>query len=102
MTNKKQKSVAKISGGTASTGNLIVGVSDVIRWDDVMTIQGTDIKVSKAVELGLKYKMNLATMLEEDLKSKVGLLLTFPMARLMSDLQEQIGSGQALLDLVKP
>lgn len=99
----KKKPVASVSGGTASKGNVIMGVSDVIRWGDVMTIQGFDISVSKAVELGLTYKLSIATKLEKDLKSEVGLLLTFPMAQLMSDLQTlpEIGDGQKLLDLVK-
>lgn len=83
---------------------MTIGVSDVIRWDDVMNVQGFDIKVSKAVELGLQYKLPLATLLEEDLKSKTGLLLTFPIAQLMDQLQRlpEIGTGEKLLALVKP
>ncbi len=99
---KKQKSVASVSGGTASTGDIIVGVSDVIRWNDVMTVQGYPCKVSKAVTLGLKYKLTIAQKLEKDLKSKVGLHVTFPIAYLMSELQEKVGSGKKLLALVKP
>lgn len=81
---------------------MIVGASDVIRWDDVMTINGHDIKVSKAVELGIEHKIEIATMLKRDLKSATGLLVTFPMMHLMSDLQEKIGTGEQLLALVKP
>lgn len=82
---------------------LVIGVSDVIRWDDIMSIQGMDIKISKAVDLGIKYKLDIAKKLKKDLKSKTGLLLTFPMAILMSQLQEQpeIGDGETLLALVK-
>lgn len=95
---RKQKSVASVSSG----GGFTIGASDVIRWGDVMTIQGFDIKVSKAVELGIKHKIKMATMLKKDLKSKTGLLITFPMAMLMSDLQEKIGSGEKVLAMVKP
>lgn len=100
----KKKSVASVSGGTKSSGDVIVGMSGCIRYDDVMTVQGFDIQVSKAVELGMKYKIPLAFDLEKDLKSESGLLLTFPIAMLMSKLQEQkeIGDGVTLLNLVKP
>ncbi len=101
---KKKKSVASVSH---NDGPFIIGVSDVIRWGDVMTIQGTDIQVSKAVDLGIKYTLPIAKTLKKDLKSKVGLLITFPMAMLMSQLQQTmedrgVGSGPELLALVKP
>lgn len=98
MKNKRQ--VATVF----SDGRTIIGSSDVIRWDDVMSIQGHDVQVSKAVELGLKHNLELAQKLEKDLKSKTGLLLTFPMMMLMDNLQriESIGTGEKLLALVKP
>lgn len=94
-----KKSVASVS----SSGGMIIGASDVIRWGDVMTIQGHDIQVSKAVELGIKYKIELATKLKKDLKSKTGLLVTFPMMMHMDKLQRlpEIGTGERLLALVK-
>lgn len=98
---KKQKSVASVSHDRNSP--VMIGVSDVIRWDDVMTIQGYDIKVSKAVELGLKHGLEIAEKLEKDLKSETGLLLTFPMAMLMDKLQglKGIETGEKLLAAVK-
>jgi hypothetical protein len=95
---KKQKSVASVD----TTGAVVVGVSSVIRWDDVMTINGHEVKVSKAVLLGVKKDLNIARMLRRDLKSKTGLLITFPMAMLMNQLQEKIGTGREVLDQVKP
>lgn len=95
---KTQKSVASVD----TTGAVVVGVSSVIRWDDVMTINGHEVKVSKVVLLGIKKDLNIARMLRRDLKSKTGLLITFPMAMLMNQLQEKIGTGQEVLDQVKP
>jgi hypothetical protein len=94
---KKKKAVASVS----TTGNVTVGASNVIRWGDVVSINGYDINVSKAVNLGIKYKLDIAEKLIVDLKSKTGLLITFPLAILMSKLQEKIGSGEKLLELVK-
>lgn len=98
---KKSKSVASVSHFKESP--VMIGVSDVIRWDDVMTIQGCEIKVSKAVELGIKHNLPFGALLEKDLKSETGLLLTFPMAMLMDQLQRipEIGTGEKLLELVK-
>lgn len=106
-TKKKQKSVASVSSGDGFT----IGASDVIRWDDVMTIQGYDVKVSKAVEMGLEYGAAFAPLLKKDLKSKKGLLITFPMMMLMSQIQERVElcdgiphakAGKHVLDRVKP
>ena len=83
-------------------GGMAIGISDVIRWNDEMDVNGTTIKVSKAVELGLKYKLEIAEKLEHDLKSRVGLLITFPIAMLMDALQREVGTGAELLELVKP
>ena len=96
----KKKSVASVDG----RGGMIIGASDVIRWGDVMTINGTDIDVAKAVELGIEKKIPTAEMLERDLKSDVGLLITFPMLMLMDKLQRlpEIGTGAKLLELVTP
>lgn len=95
----KKKSVASVS----THGSVIMGASDVIRYADVMTIQGHDVQVSKAVELGIKHKLPIATKLKRDLKSKVGLLVTFPMMMLMDQLQRvpEIGTGEKLLEIVK-
>lgn len=107
MNKKKQKSVASVS----SSNGMTIGASDVIRYDDVMTVQGHDIKISKAVELGKKYGVSIADQLEKDLKSKTGLLITFPIAMLMSELQERLEvvesiphkfAGVELTKLVKP
>ena len=103
----KKKSVASVS----ATDNMVIGASTVIRWDDVMTIQGHDVKISKAVELGIEYGIETATMLKRDLKSKTGLLITFPMMYLMSHLQEHLenvekiphaDAGKELLKRVAP
>lgn len=98
---QKKKPVASLTYSRESP--LIMGVSSVIRWDDVMDINGNNIKISKAVKLGLKYKLEIAQKLEVDLKSETGLLITYPIGMLMSELQclPQIGTGQKLLDLVK-
>lgn len=93
----KKKSVASLD----TSGSIVMGVSDVIRWGDVMKINGYDISVSKAVKLGLKHDLDIAKKLEVDLKSKTGLLLTFPMGMLMDQLQRGIGTGEKLLALVK-
>ncbi len=104
---KKQKSVASVS----ATGNMVIGASDVMRWDDVMTIQGHDVKISKAVELGLSIGEANSERLKKDLKSKTGLLVTFPMMYLMSHLQEHLEkvekiphsrAGEELLKRVAP
>ena len=99
MTNKK-KSVASVDG----RGAMIVGISDVIRYDDVMTVNGYDLKLSKVVQLGKKHGIEIAALLEHDLKSKTGLLITFPVLMLMDKLQRrpEIGTGEKLLALVKP
>lgn len=96
----KKKSVASVDG----RGAMVIGVSDVIRWGDVMTINGTDIDVAKAVTLGIEKNIPTADILERDLKSKTGLLITFPMMMLMDKLQRlpEIGTGAKLLELVKP
>ena len=80
------------------------GVSDVIRWGDTMTINGTEIDIAKAVELGKEKGIDFAEKLECDLKSEVGLLITFPIAMLMDKLQRlpEIQTGAKLLELVKP
>lgn len=95
----KKKSVASVS----SSGGMVIGASDVIRWGDVMTIQGYDVQVSKVVELGLKHDISPAKLLKKDLQSKTGLLVTFPMMMLMDKLQRlpEIGTGEKLLALVK-
>lgn len=97
---KKRKPVASVNG----RGAMVIGVSDVIRWGDVMTINGTDIDVTKAVELGIEKGIPTAETLKRDLTSETGLLITFPMLMLMDKLQRlpEIGSGEALLALVKP
>lgn len=73
----------------------------MIRWGDIVNVQGFDIDVQKAVELGKEHGLSIAEKLEEDLKSDTGLLITFPIAILMSQLQEKVGTGEKLLDLVK-
>lgn len=83
-------------------GPFILGVSDEIHWDDVVTIRGYDVSVRKAVELGLEHGMDIAAKLEKDLNSDEGLLVTFPLQYLMSELQDIVGSGEALLERVKP
>ncbi len=94
----KKKPVASVSSGDGFT----IGASDVIRWEDTMTVQGHVISVKKAVMLGAKYKLPFAPLLRKDLKSETGLLITFPIAMLMSQLQERVGSGEKLLEMVKP
>lgn len=96
----KKKSVASVNG----KGTMIIGVSDVIRWGDVMTINGMDIDVTKAVELGIEKNIPTADTLKRDLTSETGLLITFPMLMLMDKLQRlpEIGTGERLLELVKP
>lgn len=96
----KRKPVASVDG----RGAMVIGVSDVIRWGDVVTVNGTDIDVAKAVELGKKYNVPTADILERDLKSDDGLLIMFPIAYLMDNLQRlpEIGTGAKLLELVKP
>ena len=94
----KKKSVASVS----SHGGVTIGASSVIRWNDNMDVQGYAISVKKAVLLGKKNGLEIAKKLEKDLKSKTGLLITFPIAMLMDQLQKKVGSGEALLKLVKP
>ncbi len=96
----KRKPVASVDG----RGGAIIGVSGVIRWGDIMTVNGTEIDVSKAVELGIENGMEIASKIKRVLKSEDGLLVTFPIAYLMNDLQElpHIGTGTKLLELVKP
>lgn len=103
MGNKRNKATVSKSGG------IVIGACDVIKWDDIMNIQGTDVEVSKAVELGLKWGIPIAEKLEKDLKGK-GLFITFPMMFLMSALQEKLEkegephetAGQKILEMVKP
>jgi hypothetical protein len=95
---KEKKAVASIETG----GAVIMGYSDVIRWNDNMAVNGHLICIKKAVKLGLEYKLPIAEKLQKDLKSTTGLLITFPIGMLMSDLQEKVGSGAELLELVKP
>lgn len=97
---KEKRSVASVNG----KGAMIVGMSDVIRWGDVMTINGTEVDVAKAVELGIEKGIDIAQKLVVDLKSDEGLLVTFPMLFLMDRLQRlpEIGTGERLLELVKP
>lgn len=106
---KKRKSVAHVSHSDSSP--FVIGTSDVLRWGDVMTINGHDLDIAKAVELGIKYGITNAEKLKKDLKSKMGLLITFPITFLMSDLQERLQkveglprskAGETLLEQVKP
>ena len=60
-----------------STGSVIIGVSDVIRWNDEMEVNGHTIKISKAVELGIEHKIPSAKLLKRDLKAKRDCLLPF-------------------------
>lgn len=90
------------SGASVSAqGGMVIGSSDVIRWNDTMEVQGCVIKISKAVELGLRYKLDIASKLQQDLQSKTGLLITFPIMILMDKLQRKVGTGAELLELVK-
>lgn len=93
---KKKKAVAYVS----SSNGMVVGSSSVIKWGDIVNVNGHDIDVSKAVTLGLAHKIEMAEMLLKDLKGD-GLFIAFPIAMLMSKLQEQIGTGEELLTLVK-
>ena len=95
---KKKKAVASVSSGQG----FMIGASDVIRWGDIVNVQGFDIDTAKAVELGKKHKLEIAEKLERDLKSETGLLITFPIAMLMDKLQREIGTGAEVLALVKP
>lgn len=94
------KNTSKASVDTR--GGMAIGVSDVIRWEDTMEVNGHLIQISKAVKLGQEHGLEIAELLEHDLKSRVGLLITFPIAILMDKLQGIVGSGEALLELVKP
>lgn len=94
---KKKKPVASFD----SRGPVAVGTSDVIRWGDTMMINGTHIDIAKAVKLGHKHGLKFAELLERDLKSETGLLLTFPVAMLMDQLQRKLGSGSKVLELTK-
>ncbi len=78
-----------------------VGSCDVIRWDDVMEVQGYAISVAKAVNLGIENDLKIAHKLKKDLQSDTGLLIAFPVAILMDKLQRIIGSGEKLLNLVE-
>lgn len=84
MTNKT-KPVASVS----SSGGITIGASDVIRYEDTMNVNGHTIKVSKAVELGIKHELAIASQLKINLQSETGLLITFPIMMLMSQLQEK-------------
>ena len=90
---------ACMKASVQSNGSVIMGCSDVIRWDDVVEVQNTDIKISKAVELGIEYGFEIASKMKEDLQSETGLLVTFPIAILMSELQKKLGSGEKVLEL---
>lgn len=78
-----------------------IGISGVIRWGDVITAYGEDIDISKAVLLGIKHKIPIAEVLKKDLKSKDGLLVTFPIAQLLNDLKSKVGGGRDLLKKLK-
>jgi hypothetical protein len=87
---------------TISTGKgFVMGASSVIRWDDDMDFNGFNIKISKAVELGMQHDIKIAFLLEEDLKSEEGLHITFPLAILLDNLQRKLGSGDAVYNAVK-
>jgi hypothetical protein len=49
-----------------------VGSSDVIRWDDVMEVQGHAISVAKAINLGIENDLEIAHKLKKDLQSDTG------------------------------
>jgi hypothetical protein len=102
MTNKKRKPVASIYYG--GDNPFIMGASSVIRWGDVVTINNHDIDVARAVTLGITHNIEVAHQLKKDLKSRAGLLVTFPLAYLMDALQRipEIGTGERLLELVAP
>jgi hypothetical protein len=82
-------------------GAVFVGISDVIRWGDTVKTQGVVIDIAKAVELGISHDLEIARKLEKDLKSKTGLLITFPIAFLLSHLQEKLGSAEKVTKAVK-
>ena len=92
---------AKPSASVSAHGGIVIGSSDVIRWNDTMDVQGYVISVAKAVELGLRYELEIASKLKKDLQSKTGLLITFPIMILMDNLQRKVGTGEAVLELVK-
>lgn len=87
-----------------SNGPVTLGISDTIRWGDIVTVNGYEVDITKAVELAKENELWIADILERDLKSDDGLLIMFPIAMLMSKLQElpHIETGERLLELVKP
>lgn len=96
----KKKPVASVT----TNGAVTLGVSDSVRWGDIVTVNGLEVDITKAVELAKEYNVPTADILERDLKSDDGLLIMFPIAYLMSNLQQlpHIQTGEKLLELVKP
>ena len=78
-----------------------LGFSNVMRWDDTINVNGRSISLSGLVELGLTNKLERAQKLKKDLKSKMGLLITFPITMLIDELQCVMGNEELLLELVK-
>src|SRR3989344_6942673 len=76
----------------------ITGFCDVIRSDDIITINGRQVSVAKVVQVGKKCEeaSELVGMLEKDLNSASGLLLTHPLALLiiMLDPEAEMGTDQ--------
>jgi hypothetical protein len=92
----------KVTAIIQRSENILMGSSNVIRWDDLADIQGVTIDIAKAVTLGLSHNLDIARKLERDLKSETGLLITFPLAYLMSNLQEILGSAEAVIEVTAP
>jgi hypothetical protein len=97
---EKKKSVASV----ATNGAVTLGVSDSVRWGNIVTVNGMEVDIAKAVTLAKEYNVPTADILERDLKSDDGLLIMFPIAYLMANLQElpHIQTGEKLLELVRP
>ena len=72
---------------------IVMSVGGTLHWNSNYEIMGKTYKVSTLVKKGLKSKnpdtVQLSKKIERDTKSKGGLVIGFPMAFLVRDLQRE-------------
>jgi len=89
----KRRRLKKVAGASEMVGGAIVSYSDVMRWDSNYKVGGKTYKLSRLVGLAKKSRnpraVNLATTMEQDLKSKDGLLVGFPIVLLVDMLKKE-------------
>ena len=89
----KRRRLKKVAGASEMVGGAIMSYSDVMRWDSDYIVSGKKYKLSRLVGLAKKSRnpraVNLAKMMEQDLKSKDGLLVGFPIVMLVDYLKKE-------------